>query len=91
MVRVQFCFSNLVDDDTAHITADFLCHHVSSLKMQRNKLNKSKELAFLSQLFLCNKKLVVVVFLMVVMVMLVLLLCQLTFELLMLLTTTLLR
>ena len=28
----SFVVSNLVDDDTAHITADFLCHHVSSLK-----------------------------------------------------------
>ena len=29
--------SNLVDNDTPHITADFLCHHVSSLKKQRKK------------------------------------------------------
>ena len=45
-----FVVSHLVDDDTAHITADFLRHHVSSLKKQRNKLkiNKSKKLAFLS-------------------------------------------
>ena len=27
----------VVDDDTAHITADFLHHHVSSFKRQRNK------------------------------------------------------
>ena len=34
----EFSFvSNLVDDDTAHITADFLCHHISSLKKQRKK------------------------------------------------------
>ena len=34
----EFSFvSNLVDDDTARITADFLCHHVSSLKKQRKK------------------------------------------------------
>ena len=45
-----FVVSHLVDDDTAHIIADFLHHHVSSLKKQRNKLkiNKSKKLAFLS-------------------------------------------
>ena len=52
----SFVVSNLIDNDTAHITADFLCHHVSSLKKQRNKLNKSKKLAFLSQPFLFNKK-----------------------------------
>ena len=45
-----FVVSHLVDDDTAHITSDFLRQHVSSLKKQRNKLkiNKSKKLAFLS-------------------------------------------
>ena len=48
----EFSFvSNLVDDDTAHITADFLCHHVSSLKKAKKKklnINKSKIMAFLS-------------------------------------------
>ena len=34
----SFVVSNLVDDDTAHITADFLCHHVSSLKKQSKKI-----------------------------------------------------
>ena len=33
----SFSVSNLVDDDTAHITADFLCHHVSSLKKAKKK------------------------------------------------------
>ena len=32
-------FQPLVDDDTAHITADFLCHHISSLEKQRDKLD----------------------------------------------------
>ena len=48
----SFVVSNLVDDDTAHITADFLCHHVSSLKKAKKKkklnINKSKIRAFLS-------------------------------------------
>ena len=34
----SFVVSNLVDEDTAHITADFLHHHVSSLKRQRKKI-----------------------------------------------------
>ena len=38
----SFVVSNLVDDDTAHITADFLCHHVSSLKKQQKKKIKYK-------------------------------------------------
>ena len=55
----EFSFiSNLVDNDTAHVTADFLHHQVSSLKKQRNKLNtnKSKKFAFLSQKIHYNKK-----------------------------------
>ena len=38
----SFVVSNLVDDDTAHITADFLCHHVSSLKKAKKKKIKYK-------------------------------------------------
>ena len=34
----SFVVSNLVDEDTAHITADFLRQHVSSLKRQRKKI-----------------------------------------------------
>ena len=34
----SFVVSNLVDDNTAHITADFLRHHVSSLKKQSKKI-----------------------------------------------------
>ena len=34
----SFVVSNLVDDDAAHITADFLRHYVSSLKKQRKKI-----------------------------------------------------
>ena len=54
----SFVVSHLIDDDTAHITANFLRHHVSSLKKQRNKLNmnKSKKLAFLCKQFNYNKK-----------------------------------
>ena len=40
----SFVVSNLVDDDIAHITADFLRHHISSLKKQRNKLHINKSL-----------------------------------------------
>ena len=57
--RVSFVVSSLVDDDTAHITADFLRHHISSLKTKVKKLNikKSKIMAFLSQQFhYYNKK-----------------------------------
>ena len=32
----SFVVLNLTDNDTARITVDFLCHHVSSLKKQRN-------------------------------------------------------
>ena len=55
----EFSFiSNLVDNDTAYVTADFLHHQVSSLKKQRNKLNTntSKKFAFLSQKIHYNKK-----------------------------------
>ena len=53
----SFVVSNLIDDDTADITADFLRLHVSSLKKQRHKLRKkSKKFAFLSQQFHCNRK-----------------------------------
>ena len=34
----SFVVSNLIDSDNAHITTDFLHHHVSSLKKQRNTL-----------------------------------------------------
>ena len=53
----SFVVSNLVDDNTAHITGNVL-RHVCSLKKQRNQSNtlKSKELPFLSQEFHCNKK-----------------------------------
>ena len=34
----SFVISNLVDEDTVHITADFLRQHVSSLKRQRKKI-----------------------------------------------------
>ena len=34
----SFVVSNLVDDDAAHVTADFLRHYVSSLKKQRKKI-----------------------------------------------------
>ena len=33
----SFVISNLVDDDTAHITADFLRHQVSSFKKAKKK------------------------------------------------------
>ena len=33
----SFVISNLVDDDTVHITADFLCHEVSSFKKAKKK------------------------------------------------------
>ena len=33
-----FVVSNLVDGDTAHITADFLLHHLSSLKKHSKKI-----------------------------------------------------
>ena len=50
--RVSFVVSSLVDDDTAHITADFLRHHVSSLKTKVKKLSiKKSKMAFLSQQF----------------------------------------
>ena len=44
----SFVVSNLVDNNTAHITTDFLHHHVSYLQKQRDKLNvkTSKILAF---------------------------------------------
>ena len=80
----SFVVSNLVDDDTAHITADFLRHHISSLKKQRNKLNiKLKNWPF----YLCNFTIIteLVVFLVVLVVLV--LLCQLTLELIMLTTT----
>ena len=76
MVRVWFCcFKPLVDEDTAHIRADFLCHHISSLKKQRDKLDiiKVKNWPFYLSNFIVIKKLVVV-FLMVVLVVFVLLL-----------------
>ena len=38
MSDVSKTVSSLVDDDTAHITADFLCQHVSSLKKQSKKI-----------------------------------------------------
>ena len=58
----SFVVSNLVDDNTAHITANVL-RHVSSLKKQRNipNINKSKDLPFLSQEFYCNKKTTILV------------------------------
>ena len=62
--RSEFSFvvSNLVDDNTAHITANVL-RHVSSLKKERNipNINKSKDLPFLSQEFYCNKKTTILV------------------------------
>ena len=47
----SFAVSTSLTTIAHHITADFLRHHLSSLKKQRNKLNinKSKKLAFLSQ------------------------------------------
>ena len=58
----SFVVSNLVDDNTAHITGNVL-RHVCSLKKQRNQSNtlKSKELPFLSQEFHCNKKTTILV------------------------------
>ena len=58
----SFVVSNLFDNNTAHITANVLCHD-SSLKEQINQLNinKSKELPFLSQQFHCNKKTTILV------------------------------
>ena len=58
----SFVVSNLVDDNTAHITANVL-RHVSSLKKQRNipNINKSKDLPFLSKEFYCNKKTTILV------------------------------
>ena len=35
----SFVVSNLVDDNTAHITVDFFAHHVSFLKKQGKKYN----------------------------------------------------
>ena len=67
-------FQPLVDKDTAHISADFLCHHISSLEKQRDKLDiiKVKNWPFYLSNFTIIKKLVVV-FLMVVLVVFVLL------------------
>ena len=53
--ELSFVVLNLVDDDTAHISSDFLRHHVSSSKKQRKKIKytlKQKNGLFISTISL---------------------------------------